>query len=1648
MPVSSADYKIEAEVSTSSAVKNLREMRTAASQLTGTLRELNKVTATGEKNLSSYAASVSKIIASQSQAATATTKLAQARLQDARAAGQQQQNTQRAAESQARQGLTLARTGEAVARAQRTMVAGQNETLRTQSAVELQAARTAAATDRAAQATQRHGWAAQRAARNQLELTDNLSNTRYLLYDVGATYRTMAIGLEALPIATGVVAAAYQKDFAQVIRVTQGTQIANDELRQSMKDMATDIPTSFSDLSKIATLGAQVGIDDTSGLEHLTDTVAKFTASVDGVPIETATLAFGRMKDAFSGIDKTDAPGYFNKLGSAMAVVGARTAATDSEIVSMLNQIGPLGAEAGFTSAQIVGLAGALSSVRVQPELARGTLTRVFAGLNRAADEGAAGMADWGRALNMSGEAAANMWKKNPDQFWTAFIQKLNEVHKSGGNLTAVFDDLGIKASRDVSALTKLGVGYDVLVKSQTAANQGFSEGTALNEMSAPVFETVAAKIQLLGNALQNLADSLGKGGLAPLAGFLGMLTDTVKWVTQLADAAPAVKILINSFLGLSAVAGVLLGLKAAQAFILAGMISMQQAMGSSAARTLNLTGLFRQFTVMILMSKGATEQQANALVRSTSAMGAYRLAMSSTRATVEATANSTRGLTAANLRAANSAQGFGTRMRAVAASMSSLVGGLPGLITMVGVGLVGALVAADQAAKDAGRSIAEAFQQGQSEGMKAVIDSLKNTKLGGGDTPLVGEWGKSIAELADRSGMDMARVVNALSKGKAGVQEFRKEIMQVARDRGATIIGDKLIGAVGTWEGDTAVVLDKLDAMGSASDSAASSTKKLGDVAKQTGADTAGAAGNFDDAGDSVKDLDQKLKDLNDTIFGTVNAEAAVGNAMNKLGSSLQASGSFGNNEAGRENVSNFQDSLAAAQKYYAQMRQAGQISREQAAQGYADFVDQLIAQTQAMGGQLGPIQDLALQTVGTFRSTIGATVATAPPTIPVQVDSTQVQQKALTAGQEVAAVLAGQTPTVRLFADDTMIRTGVDALAKDLATLTGQPYQVVLDALTDPANENAAKMQQYITEIVNGTYQAAVNADTTAATTNVKNFYNYAVSQLATLQSAINSIAASGAPGLAKYIGQSKGITPGQGVPYKAGGYNFAPAAAAPAQVAAKPVASGAGAPMPALGNMAQGYDKAADKADKAAKSADKAGKAGSKGGKDTANAWKDAGNAIDEATSNADDFANRLKQGLDRAFEKQYGLQQATDEYHKQLNDITKKREDELKQVDDLRQKIRDLNNERAKDLIDAGKAKTEQGISLKYGETARAADYGQQAQTALGNAASKQRDIDAAKKEAAAIQDGIGKLDGYSDAAIANREALRSLEQKQLDMVVAYAKTGASIDEVRNYAAGLNSQFQSDVGQIGFNQAAVQNLTGDLGRYIDVINRIPYLKPTEVTADVGTSDGAGGGTGALGDLGAFNAAADWAARDREMKIGVEWEPGSAVEIKDYKLNGQQVYSVRDSGGNVLGPKRVFNKGGVVPGYASGGSIVPGRAPSNPNVDNMLALVDGKRPVGLRSGEGIVNVPAMNYYGGAPFLDSLNKMRLPRFAFGGVPGGGRSGGSGSSGPVLVELTAEQLAAVINGVSTEVKFMVDSREIARASNRGNRELQKEGAR
>jgi hypothetical protein len=467
------DFNASVVISTKESEAGIRSLDTAAKDLDKTLQSLHKTLQNNQGDLDAVSKSMSAITRANAALIRSEQDRAKATVLAAKADGQiivNQSKRQKSANDTAiaeakankiRQatlanGLTASANLTRKDAESRTRMAGieavnqqklATETVRTTTAIINQGAattRAASATEMAAARTARLEGAQRGAASGTLELNDSLSNSRYLLYDVGQTYAVIAAAMQVIPVATAAVAIAYEKDFAQVIRTND--TLANStggfaQLRDELKQLATEIPLTFGEFSQIATIGGQLGIAG-QDIESFTETVARFGAA-SNVSIDEAATAFGRLQNSYDP-QKLN-PDFFNQIGSAIAYVGVKSAATEAEIIAVNNQISAAGAQFGFAADEIVGLSGALASVRIRPELARGAFQRIMLGLNRAADEGAESFQKYGKYTGLAADQALALFKSDPSKFFHQYVGGIKNAIAETGSVSAVLDDIGAK---------------------------------------------------------------------------------------------------------------------------------------------------------------------------------------------------------------------------------------------------------------------------------------------------------------------------------------------------------------------------------------------------------------------------------------------------------------------------------------------------------------------------------------------------------------------------------------------------------------------------------------------------------------------------------------------------------------------------------------------------------------------------------------------------------------------------------------------------------------------------------------------------------------------------------------------------------------------------------------------------------------------------------------------------------------------------------------------------------------------------------------------------------------------------------------------------------------------------------------------------
>lgn len=452
------------------------------------------------------------------------------------------------------------------------------------------------------------------------QMERNLSRERYALYDVAATYTIVATAAAAAVAATAGTAIAYERAFADVQRTTDFTSAkigaAAESAKVDLKSLASEIPVAFGQITQIATIGNQLGIAQ-GAITSFTETVAKFSATT-GVSVDSTAMAFGRIGELL-GVPAQE----FEKLGSSIAFAGVNAVATEEQILSVTKEIATTAKMAKFSSADIVGLSTALSSLGIAPEAARGSIIRTFAGINAAISKGGEALEGYASVAGMSAEQFAATWQENGEAGLSALLKGLQGLSNEGANLDTVLRELGMKNVRDIQTVQKLGDNYAVYTNSLKDANQGFKEGTFLGEAYGVIQETVASKLALVSNSFANLLDSLGQGAVGEtFKGLLDGVNELLIRMNQLART-PLGQSLGAIAVVASVVVAAIAAVNAVSALTAASLKAFAVAQGALTASATTATGAMGRFSKGMLAVAAASNTTAGSLNKTQLAVNA-----------------------------------------------------------------------------------------------------------------------------------------------------------------------------------------------------------------------------------------------------------------------------------------------------------------------------------------------------------------------------------------------------------------------------------------------------------------------------------------------------------------------------------------------------------------------------------------------------------------------------------------------------------------------------------------------------------------------------------------------------------------------------------------------------------------------------------------------------------------------------------------------------------------------------------------------------------------------------------------------------------------------------------------------------------------
>lgn len=1483
---------------------------------------------------------------------------------------------------------------------------------------EAEAARTERARIREEELTKRQAIRSDAStARNNARASEKaIENVRYAARDMAVYYGAITAGIGRVVSSAAQAGIAQERAFADVERTAQGTTQSLNELKKSYTDLSTTTTTSFADLSKIGTLGAQMNIP-TNKLKDFTKAVAEFSTVTD-MEVESASTAFGRFGEMMGKLQES-APGKgdgYAVLANQIADLGAKSVATEPEIANMAVSIAAQGKSAGFTQNEILALSSTLSSLAIPKEWARGSLQRIFNSINAAAADGGEKMHTYAQAVGVTDAEFQKLWRDDPNKVFQGILQNLAGISDKVEKAQAI-KDLGFKNVRDVELLSRMSNSVGLYVEQLKEAERASKGTTFIDESMGIIMDTMAAKVEAFQHALQNAGAAMNSSFMVPFKLIISIATGVVNAFAKL--PAP-----IQAFVGaLAAVATVRVGLMAAKA----AAVSMSATYLQMQNRMLQATGAQKaSWSVVwqaIRQAQTATVQYDSALAANVGTANAAAAANQRLAAADNMVAAAA-GKAAAAKSAQNAAQvaSAGASAAAAGAQVAAGAGQAVGALTKlssVGSGLMsmfggpwGLVISAALTAVSVGATyLGDAFQDSSAKadefknavgGSSAILNALAQ------DTKEVGNGTQSGFVELNATIEQNGEVLTANGQALGYYVDKSGQVVQATHEQ-AEAMG---FSTLKIGEHTQALIMDAIQGSEAFKGMSKETKQALVDMGFSYAkyiklATTSESQGGGKAAADAY--IDGYIAQIR--ARSTEAAQAAIDENVgggDSSGSILIATKKYDEQEAALQGLKSDTEGVGGA------MRDAMNDAAL-----FAQQVEETGEQTEEAGLKVGDAKGEFKSMAEAIRSVLDEMFSSTDAAAALDSSLQQVYESMQEHGTSMDPNSPDGQANIAAISDYFEKMGNAAAAGIEEMGLTGEEaYQYAQNSIQDTIDFLAAQgfdMSQFeqqrdtMAAIIAQPYESG-EVDHSATDASLGQMVDNAAQAVSQAQGFLGKVQAiwQSIQGYMGAIGGSKSKT-GKGS-YTAGQKSKIR--------------------MPTFANRNNGTSAFSGNNFKAKPSRSGGGGGGrsprSGGGGGASRARKETKTAAEIF----EDFLSRLKSALDKALSTWWRSTTAQDNYRKGLNSLKKDVEGTTKKVSDLRKENEKLASDMRKNQQELHDAEFFHAVAVKYGDTERA----QSTQVDIDEAKQKinegQTKIADNDKEIATLQAGQFALKGYTEAAIANREALRSLQSQMIGLIEAYAAAGHSTQEIEAYTQSLKQQFIDQVTQLGFNQGEVTELAGAFDSLTSTIGQVPREVKEHVT-DNGT---VGSTQDAIDSLHSNGVTVPVQPSHSELTVRIRYqidESSYAAALNAARMNplGSQNRTVRTRSGRNIGTLYtggLLSSANSLPGFAGGG-LLPGRPPANPKADNLMAT-DGKGMFRVRSGEYVISQPAVDFYGKG-FMNALNTMQVPVSAGGVYAMGGGDG--------LVTINPAQFNQLVKAVSTSI--MLDGRSISQSIDNGN---------
>ena len=342
--------------------------------------------------------------------------------------------------------------------------------------------------------------------------------------------------VSAFSIATGsalVVSAKsaieFESAFTGVEKTVDGTEQQMAELKQGIRDMAKEIPSSTTEISAVAEAAGQLGIK-TEDILSFTRVMIDLGNSTN-LSAEEAASALAK----FANITNMSAQDY-SKLGATIVDLGNNFATTEADIVEMATRLAATGELAGLSQAQILALATAMSSVGIEAEAGGSAMSKLLKQIQVAVETGSSDLKDFAKVAGMSSSNFKKAFEQDAVKALSAFISGLNDTKRNGKSAIVILEEMGLTEVRLSNTILSLANASGVMTDAIDTASTAWEDNTALTNEANKRYNTLESKIKICINKLKDFAITIGNKLMPSIEKIVDKIGDFAEWLSKLSD--------------------------------------------------------------------------------------------------------------------------------------------------------------------------------------------------------------------------------------------------------------------------------------------------------------------------------------------------------------------------------------------------------------------------------------------------------------------------------------------------------------------------------------------------------------------------------------------------------------------------------------------------------------------------------------------------------------------------------------------------------------------------------------------------------------------------------------------------------------------------------------------------------------------------------------------------------------------------------------------------------------------------------------------------------------------------------------------------------------------------------------------------------